>query len=116
MRNISASLQEDVHREAVKAHAEGRDVLTLEEWMVGGYLASSRVRKTRERLGEEPCSMTGQEKLEARDCLVVQLLLTNTKRAGDITHIKASSIRELRVKEGEELAEFYVSLYDPMSF
>lgn len=109
---ITQSLQRDIGREAVEAAGQNPEgSLPLQPWMAGGYLEGNQPLMARELLhrhlaGDE---LKRNEFCAVRNCLALQLLLSNFKRAGDISSLERNAILEARCESEEEGVEIFVS-------
>ena len=107
VKSIAKSLLKDAMQEAVKKQAEGGDVLDIESKDIGKYLTSDCVKRLRDMLQQrsQATVFTQQEKLDVRGSLILQLLFTNAKRAGDIanlTVVEVTSAAETADEDADE--------------
>ena len=104
VKSISKSLLKEVLQDAVKRQAEGRDVLDIHSKDIGKYLASDRVKRLRDMLQRKSQAnlYTRQEKLDIRGSLILQLLFTNAKRAGDVANLTVDEVKCAEETEDEE--------------
>ena len=81
--------------------AAGQQALDIEPWMVGRYTTgSSPVNATGLLEAATSRVLAQREALAVRDSLCLQLVLANAKRGGDITHIRATDLDRVEIKEG----------------
>ena len=113
MKNISKSLRTDVLKDKVERHARGEDKLDLEPAHVAAYLESTRLERVRALLGESAAGreLTRAERTDVRNSLALQILLTNAKRAGDVTHLRRDDVMKIESIEGGDV-EIEVSIID----
>ena len=106
IKSISKSLLKEVMQDAVKRQVEGRDVLDIESKDIGKYLASDRVKRLRDMLQQKSQAnlFTRLEKLDVRGSLILQLLFTNAKRAGDVANLTVDEVKSA-VETVEEAAD-----------
>jgi hypothetical protein len=72
----------------VEQHAKGDDRLDLEPAQMAEYLEGARVLRARQLLEESAGRQLSRAELtDIRNCLALQILLANAKRAGDVTVI-----------------------------
>ncbi|VDI12331.1 Hypothetical predicted protein [Mytilus galloprovincialis] len=72
--------------------------------MVGSYLSGDRhsfLHNMVEEAGTR--KLTAPEQLEVRYCLMTLLILTNAKRAGDITHLTKDQVVKAKSAKGEDV-------------
>lgn len=105
IKNISKTLKEDVLKDRVERHARGEDRLDIEPAQVAAYLEGERPRRASQLLQqlEEGHTISQRDKLDIRNTLCLQLLLTNAKRAGDVTHLRRQSIMNLESEDGKDV-------------
>ena len=109
IKNIAKSLVTDVLKDKVEQHAKGDDRLDLEPAQMAEYLEGARVLRARQLLEESAGRQLSRAELtDIRNCLALQILLANAKRAGDVTHIRKVAILEAESLDGED-AEVEVS-------
>lgn len=113
MLTIASSLKEDINRQAVEEAGQAEEgALQLEPWMVGAYLDGPdreicRGLIQRAAIHHEP--LTNREFCSVRNSLVLQLLVTNFKRAGDLSHLKRDTVLNATA-DAESGSEMYVSI------
>jgi len=104
MKNVAKSLVGDVLKEKVERHAKGEDKLDLEPGQVAKYLDGQRVVRARQLLEESAGrQLSRPERTDIRNCLALQILLANAKRAGDVTHLRKEAILQAKSKDGEDV-------------
>jgi len=104
VKNIAKSLMADVLKDKVERHARGDDKLDLEPAQVAAYLDSGRVQRVRQLLEESAGRQLSRVELtDLRNCLALQILLANAKRAGDVTHLRRQAIMEAESRDGEDI-------------
>ena len=113
MKNVGKSLRTDVLKDKVERHARGDDKLDLEPAQVAAYLESTRLEGVRALLGEAAAGreLTRAERTDVRNSLALQILLTNTKRAGDVTHLRREDVKKMESVDGGDV-EIEVSIID----
>ena len=75
--------------------------MDIEPWMVGRYTNGNIPVQVTGLLEAATSRVLGQrEALAVRDSLCLQLVLTNAKRGGDITHIRAKDLDRVEIKDG----------------
>ena len=85
--------------------------IAIEGWMVGSYLSGDRHSFLHNMLEDAGTrKLTAPEQLEVRNCLMTLLILTNAKRAGDITHLTKDQVVKAKSAKGEDV-ELLVSKY-----
>ena len=85
--------------------------MDLEPWMISNYVSGPRPRLASKilRKAEVGAKLTRTEKLAARNCLMLQCLLPNARRSGDITHLNKDVVLEAPVpKERTKKVELNV--------
>jgi len=103
VKNIAKSPIVDVLKDKVERHARGDDKLDLEPAQVAAYLDSSRVQRVRQLLEESAGrQLSRAERTDLRNCLALQILLANAKRAGDVTHLRRQAIIEAESRDGKD--------------
>ena len=109
VKNIGKSLRTDVLKDKVERHARGDDKLDLEP----AYLESRRIEGVRALLGESAAGreLSRAERTDVRNSLALQILLTNAKRAGDVTHLRRADVMAAQSVEGGDV-EIEVSIID----
>ena len=95
LKYVAKSLLKEVMNEAVKKQAEGGDVLDIESKDIGKYLISERVKRLCSILQERTLAsfFTRKDKLDVRGSLILQLLFTNAKRAGDVANLTVDEVK-----------------------
>jgi hypothetical protein len=113
---VAQSLKQDINRQAVEAAGQNPEgSLALKPWMAGLYLESEAV-ETAKRLIDEAADggkqLNKSEFCSVRNSLVVQLLLSNAKRSGDIAALRRNDVMEATVApdQPDQAAEIYVSV------
>ena len=111
IKNIAKSLRSDVLKDKVERHARGEDKLDLEPGQVAGYLEGTRVQMVEALLGESAAGneLSRAERTDVRNSLALQILLTNAKRAGDVTHLRREDVINAESVEGVDV-EIEVSI------
>ena len=111
IKNVAKSLRTDVLKDKVERHARGEDQLDLEPGQVAGYLEGIRVKMVEALLGEAAAGseLSRPERTDARNSLALQILLTNAKRAGDVTHLRRADVIKAEAIEGADV-EIEVSI------
>jgi hypothetical protein len=113
VKNIGKSLRTEVLKDKVERHARGDDKLDLEPGQVAAYLESRRIEGVRALLGESAAGreLSRAERTDVRNSLALQILLTNAKRAGDVTHLRRADVMAAQSVEGGDV-EIEVSIID----
>jgi hypothetical protein len=113
VKNIGKSLRTDVLKDKVEHHARGDDKLDLEPGQVAAYLESRRIDRMKALLGESAAGreLSRAERTDVRNSLALQILLTNAKRAGDVTHLRRADVMAAQSVEGGDV-EIEVSIID----
>ena len=90
--------------EVVKKQAAGLDVLGVDGKDIGSYLETYRLHRLLTMLqdGVTAEGVNREERLAVKGALMLQLLLTKAKRAGDVANL---SIHEVLERENEEDGE-----------
>ncbi|XP_063435482.1 uncharacterized protein LOC134716416 [Mytilus trossulus] len=104
LKNMAKSLKEDINKRLVERQAAGELDIAIEGWMVGSYLSGDRhsfLHNILEEAGTR--ALTQPEQLEVRNCLMTLLILTNAKRAGDITHLTRDQVVKAKSAKGEDV-------------
>ena len=80
---------------------------------MAAYLESTRLEGVRALLGEAAAGreLTRAERTDVRNSLALQILLTNAKRAGDVTHLRRDDVRKMESVDGGDV-EIEVSIID----
>jgi hypothetical protein len=117
IKNIGKSLRTDVLKDKVERHARGDDKLDLEPGQVAAYLESGRIQGVRALLEESAAGreLSRAERTDVRNSLALQILLTNAKRAGDVTHLRRADVMSAQSVEGADV-EIEVSIIDLILF
>ena len=117
IKNIGKSLRTDVLKDKVERHARGDDKLDLEPGQVAAYLESGRIQGARALLEESAAGreLSRAERTDVRNSLALQILLTNAKRAGDVTHLRRADVMSAQSVEGADV-EIEVSIIDLILF
>ena len=107
VKSIAKCLLKEVTQDAVKKQAEGGDVLDIESKDIGKYLTSDRVKRLRNILQRrsQATLFTRQEKLDVRGSLILQLLFTNAKRAGDVANLTVAEVKSAAETVDEDADE-----------
>ena len=101
VKNVAKSLVADVLKDKVERHAKGEDSLDLEPAQVAEYLEGERVKRVRQLLEESAGrQLSRAERTDIRNCLALQILFANAKRAGDVTHFRKEAVI---AAEGEDV-------------
>ncbi|XP_071123927.1 uncharacterized protein [Mytilus edulis] len=105
MKTVSKSLKEDVLIAKVASHARGEDILDLEPAQIAKYLDGQRPTRARTVIekAERGEQLSRAEKMDARNILCLQLLLSNAKRAGDITHLRRADVLAAVAVDGTDI-------------
>jgi len=104
MKNVAKSLVADVLKEKMERHAKGEDKLDLEPGQVAKYLEGDRVVRAWQLLEESAGrQLSRPERTDIRNCLALQILLANAKRAGDVTHLRKEAIMQAESKDGQDV-------------
>jgi len=94
----------DVLKEKVERHANGEDKLDLEPGQVADYLEGARVERARQLLEESAGrQLSRAEHRDIKNCLTLQILLANAKRAGNVTHLRKEAMMEAESKDGQDV-------------
>ena len=105
MKTVSKSLKEDVLIAKVASHARGEDIVDLEPAQIAKYLDGQRPTRARRVIekAERGEQLSRAEKMDARNILCLQLLLSNAKRAGDITHLRRADVLAAVAVDGTDI-------------
>jgi hypothetical protein len=87
--------------------------LDLELGQVAAYLESGRIQGVRALLEESAAGreLSRAERTDVRNSLALQILLTNAKRAGDVTHLRRADVMSAQSVESGDV-EIEVSIID----
>ncbi|XP_053377574.1 uncharacterized protein LOC123529110 [Mercenaria mercenaria] len=97
---IAQTLRQDINRQAVEEAGQNPDgAIQLQPWMAGKYLEGVERDVARQlihrEIGGEPLSP--REWCAVRNSLILQLLVSNFKRSGDLSHLERSVVPEAKV-------------------
>jgi hypothetical protein len=105
IKNMTKSLKGDVLKDRVERHSRGEDQLDLEPKQVASYLEGDRPRHASNLLqrAASGISLTRVQSLQVRNSLCLQLLLTNAKRVGDVTHLRREAVLNAKSDKGSDI-------------
>ena len=86
----------------------GKDKLLVTAEMIAGYLHRERPKEIQKLLEDDHFSKATI--INIRDCLALQLMLQNFKRAGDVRGLHFSDVMEAQVEEEQEFSEIRVRI------
>ena len=87
----------------MERHAKGEDQLDLETEQVASYLEGDRHASNLLQRASSAISLTRVQSLQLRNSLCLQLLLTNAKRAGDVTHLRREALLNAKSDKGSDI-------------
>lgn len=105
MKNISKSWKQDVLKDKVQRHASGESQLDLEPAHVAEYLEGKQVEAAAGLLRQsaEGRQLSRTERVSIRNTLALQIVLTNAKRSGDVTHLRREAVMNASSPDGGDV-------------